>query len=104
MGVIQAKTVSDYKFRTEWIDPVSKEIVLPLWIAIQAIVEADLTGAKWATVAAMEMGMGLDVHLIDVEIYEGVVAGVRRTVAEFWRWVEERQPPAIDWERDSAQF
>ena len=101
-GVIQGKTVHDREFRQNWVDPISKEIVLPLWIAIQTIVEADLTGASWAAVAAMVVGRGIDLYVLDVEIHAGIVAGVRHLVEQFWRSVDERTPPAIDWQRDSS--
>ena len=45
-------------FEEEWFE--DGEIRPPLWIAIQALIEAHLTGASWAAVAALVIGYGID--------------------------------------------
>lgn len=101
-GIVQIKTVADDKFRHEWIDAETGEVVLPLWIAVQTIVEATLTGASWACVAAMVIGRGIDLQVVDVPLNTRVMARLRREVREFWRMVEEGREPPIDWNRDGA--
>ncbi len=101
-GVVQVKTVADDKFRREWIDPETGDVVLPLWIAVQAIVEATLTGATWACAAVMVIGRGIDLQIIDVPLNTRVMHRLRREVAEFWRMVEAGEEPPIDWNRDGA--
>ncbi|ODT12039.1 MAG: hypothetical protein ABS35_41015 [Kaistia sp. SCN 65-12] len=103
-GIVQVKTVADDKFRREWIDADTGEIVLPLWIAVQAIVEATMTGATWACVAAMVFGRGIDLQIIDVPLNERVMRRLRREVREFWRMVEAGEEPPIDWNRDGASI
>lgn len=101
-GVVQVKTVAEDKFRREWIDADTGEVVLPLWIAVQAIVEATLTGATWACVAVMVIGRGIDLQIIDVPLNTRVMNRLRREVREFWRLVEAGEEPSIDWNRDGA--
>ena len=101
-GVIQVKTVAEDKFRREWIDPETGEVVLPLWIAVQAIVEATLTGSTWACVAVMVIGRGIDLQIVDVPLNTRVMNRLRREVREFWRMVDAGEEPAIDWNRDGA--
>jgi len=101
-GIVQIKTVADDKFRREWIDAETGEVVLPLWIAVQTIVEATLTGASWACVAAMVIGRGIDLQVVDVPLNTRVMNRLRREVREFWRMVEEGREPPIDWNRDGA--
>lgn len=99
-GIVQAKTTSDYSFRANWIDPDTQEIVLPIWIAVQAIVEADLAGADWAVVAVLTVGHGIDLHVIDIPLHEGVRKRLYAAVADFWRIVEKGDHPPIDWLKD----
>jgi predicted phage-related endonuclease len=101
-GIVQVKTVADDKFRREWIDAETGEIVLPLWIAVQAIVEANLTGASWACVAVMVIGRGIDLQIVDVPLNTRVMNRLRREVREFWRMVEAGEEPPIDWNRDGG--
>ncbi len=101
-GIIQVKTVADDKFRREWIDADTGEVVLPLWIAVQAIVEATLTESTWACVAVMVIGRGIDLQIVDVPLNTRVMNRLRREVREFWRMVEEGREPPIDWNRDGA--
>jgi hypothetical protein len=101
-GIVQVKTVADDKFRREWIDAETGEVVLPLWIAVQAIVEATLTGSSWACVAAMIIGRGIELEVIDVPLNTRIMHRLRREVREFWRMVDEGIEPSIDWNRDGA--
>lgn len=101
-GIVQVKTVADDKFRREWIDADTGEVVLPLWIAVQAIVEATLTDATWACVAVMVIGRGIDLQIVDVPLNTRVMHRLRREVAEFWRMVDAGEEPPIDWNRDGA--
>jgi len=101
-GTVQVKTVADDKFRREWLDSETGDVVLPLWIAVQAIVEAELTGSTWACVAVMVIGRGIDLQVVDVPLNTRVMHRLRREVREFWRMVDEGIEPSIDWNRDGA--
>lgn len=100
-GIVQCKTTSDFAWRKNWIDEDTHEVVIPIWIAIQAIVEADLTGANWAAVAVLTVGHGIDLNVIDIPIHHGVRQKLYTAVAEFWRIVDAGGHPPIDWMRDA---
>lgn len=99
-GVVQVKTTVDVVFKKKWVDPDTREIVPPLWIVAQAIVEAHLSGASWATVAVLVVGFGLDLHVIDIPIHKGLIARLEREVGDFWRRVAENDPPPPDFGHD----
>ena len=98
IGVVQIKSVEASVFRRKWmVDGVAEP---PVWIAVQAIVEAWLTGARWAAVAPIVVGHGVDMPLIEIPIHEGVLDRVRAAVAEFWSRVERGEPYPPDYARD----
>lgn len=99
LGIIQVKTTDGLIFRKKWVNE-DGEIEIPAWIAIQAIVEAKLTGASWACVALMIGGINTELKLFDIPIHDGVWARLVEEVADFWRRVEERDPPDVDYARD----
>lgn len=101
-GIVQLKTTSEWAFRKKWTDPDTREVVLPLWIAIQAVIEAELTGADWASVALLVVGSGIDLYAIDIPLEEGrrVLSRLETAIAEFWRVVDQGGHPPIDWVKD----
>lgn len=102
-GTVQGKTIARSDFESKWIDPETGEIVLPLWIAVQAIVEATLTGCTWAAVAVLIIDQRrLDLEVIDVPLNTRIMHRLRREVREFWRMVDAGEEPPIDWNRDGA--
>jgi predicted phage-related endonuclease len=98
-GVVQVKTTSDMVFRKKWRDE-DGTVNLPLWIAVQANVEARLSGASWACVALLVVGHGLELHVIDIPLHAGIWARLVDEVAAFWGRVERGEPPAADYARD----
>ena len=98
-GVVQVKTTSDLIFRRKWKDE-DGGLRLPIWIAVQAIVEAKLTGATWACVALLVVGQGLDLHVIDIPLHAGIWDRLLEEAAAFWARVERNEPPAADYARD----
>lgn len=101
IGIVQAKTTSDWSFKNNWIDPDTHEVVLPIWIAVQAIVEADLTGADWAVVAVLTVGHGIDLQVIDIPLHAGVRERLHKAVRDFWTIVDKGGHPPIDWMKDA---
>jgi hypothetical protein len=99
LGIVQIKTVGEWA-ASKWRDADTGGMVPPLWIAVQAIIEAELTGASWAAVGALRTGGALSLRLIDIPLHARTWARVRAEVAEFWRRVEagEEYPP--DYGRD----
>jgi hypothetical protein len=100
-GIIQIKSVEPSIFRRDWkredglVEP-------PLWIVVQAIIEAHLTGFEWAAVAPMVVGHGLELPLTPVPLHAGIIERVKGEVAHFWRTVESGQAPDPDYGRDTG--
>jgi len=99
LGIVQIKTVGEWA-ASKWRDADTGDMVPPLWIAVQAIIEADMTGASWAAVAALRTGGALSLRLIDIPIHARTMARVRTEVAEFWRRVEADDAYPPDYARD----
>ena len=100
-GVIQVKTVSEHAYRRKWRDPDTREVDLPLWIGVQAAVEAHLTGASWAAVAAMVVDHKLTLHMIDIPLQPALIERVRLETTRFWSLVENGETPPVDYGRDA---
>ncbi|RUV17879.1 MULTISPECIES: lambda-exonuclease family protein [unclassified Mesorhizobium] len=99
-GIIQIKTASDFSVKS-WIDAETREITPPLHVAVQALIEAELTKASYAMVALLVCGHGLDLHPpIEIPLTPALMERVRAEVADFWRVVAEGGHPAADWKRD----
>lgn len=108
-GIIQIKTASDFSAKN-WIDPETREFVTPLHVAVQAMIEAELTKANYAMVALLVSGHGLDLHppfLIPLRETEEdrirterLLQRIRDEVADFWRVVTAGGRPDTDWKRD----
>lgn len=99
-AVIQVKSVESSIFRRKWKDPDTGVVTPPLFVAIQAIMEAHLTGAKWAAVAPLVIGFGIEMPLIEVPIHKGIIDKVKTAVAEFWQMVDSGAQPNADFGRD----
>lgn len=101
-GIVQGKTVYESDFREKWLDQETGEVILPLWIAVQAITEAKLTQSEWATVALMVVGRGIELHVVDVPLHGGVWSRITHAVTEFWALIASGGEPDPDWQRDGA--
>jgi hypothetical protein len=100
-GVVQIKSVESSIFRRKWKQE-DGTVEPPLWIAVQALVEADLTGASWACVTPLVVGFGLDLPVIEIPLTPGIMDRLKEVVAEFWRRVDTKDPPDVDYARDGA--
>lgn len=99
-GVVQIKSVEKTAYRRKWLgDGDFPEP--PLWIAVQAIIEAYLAGASWAAVAPLVVGYGIDLPIIDIPLIPGVVDRIKEESAEFWRMVESGEEPTADYALDA---
>jgi hypothetical protein len=89
---IQVKTVGQFAFRRHWHTP-EGEIAVPLWVAVQANVEAYLTGAAEAGVAALRLGDGgLDVLYVDIPLKLPLIRKIEELADEFWLRIKENRP------------
>jgi YqaJ-like viral recombinase domain len=99
-GVIQIKTVGQFAFKRRWRDE-HGEIAVPTWVAVQASIEAYLTGASWAGVAAMKLGDGgIEVIYVDIPLKPHLIHKIEDLVGEFWRRVAENEPYDPDFGKD----
>jgi predicted phage-related endonuclease len=99
-GIVQIKTVGQFAFRRRWHDE-NGDIAVPTWVAVQASVEAYLTGATRAGVAALRLGDGgIDVIYIDIPLKPHLIHAIEDQVAEFWYRVKENRPYDPDFGRD----
>ena len=98
-GVVQFKSVEQGVFRRKWHNA-DGEIEPPLWIVVQALVEAHLSGRRWAAVAPLVIGFGIDLPVIEVPIHAGLIARIRAEVVAFWAMIERGDAPSPDYGRD----
>jgi hypothetical protein len=98
-GVIQIKSVEPSVFRTSWRGD-SDVVRPPVWIAIQALVEAELVGAKWAAVAPLVVGYGIQCPVIDIPLHAGILETIKTEALAFWQKVLKGEEPNPDYRRD----
>ena len=99
-GVIQVKTVGAFAFKRHWHDETGN-VAVPSWIAVQASVEAFLTGATWAGVAALKLGDGgIEIAYIDIPLKMHLIRTIEQMVADFWQRVAEDRPYPPDFGLD----
>lgn len=102
-GICQIKSAAEDAFERHWRDPDTGDVVPPLWIAVQAIVEATLTGAGWACVAVVVLTRRGTFHLqppIEIPIHPRIWNRIVERVAAFWAVVDSGREPEPDWMRD----
>ena len=97
-GTIQIKSVEASLFRKKWCADGEPEP--PLWIAVQAAVEAYMTDSDWAAVAPIVVSHGIEVPLIEIPLSEKVVESVYQKVADFWLTIERGIEPDPDFSLD----
>jgi predicted phage-related endonuclease len=100
LGTCNIKSVEPHIFDRTWRWSGSAAPEAPLHATIQVIQEAALTGASWACIAAMVVGHGIDLHLIEIDLHAGIMARIRNEAKDFWRRVREKDPYAPDYARD----
>jgi hypothetical protein len=96
-GVVQLKSVEPSVYARNW-----ENGEPPLWIALQALTEAKLTGAQWAAVGALRVSHGVDFDLVPIPLHAGAWQALLDAVGAFWRSVETDTPPQPDYARDGA--
>jgi hypothetical protein len=101
-GNVQIKTVSPWSYK-KWYN--GETIEPPLWIAVQAIIEAKLTGAEVCYVAAFSpFAEDFRIPLIEIPLHEELYEKIKAEVAEFWVRVEGGRPYPPDYKKDAAEI
>jgi predicted phage-related endonuclease len=101
LGITQIKSVEPTAFERSWRDPDTHEITPPVWIGIQAALEAHLTGATFATIAVVRVGHGVEFDLIEVPNTPGLIERLEAAADAFWQAIEKREPPPPDFLADA---
>lgn len=103
-GNMQIKSASEEAFEKYWLDHDTGEVIPPLWIAVQAITEAQLTGCSWAVVALVVLTRrgALRLYVIDIPIHLRLWNRLIAKVSLFWSMVASGAEPEPDWMRDGA--
>lgn len=99
-GVIQFKSVEPSVFKRAWHNDAG-EIEVPLWIAVQAAIEQELTGAAYAMVVPLVVGFSIEVHEIEIPYEPTLITRIEAEVREFWHRVENHRPPDVTSPRDA---
>jgi putative phage-type endonuclease len=98
-GVAQVKSVQKIVFDRKWKND-DGDIEPPLYVAVQAMQEAALTGADFAVVVALVVDFGIDLHVFDIPLHPGVLGRIERETAAFWDLIRRGEQPPPDFGRD----
>jgi hypothetical protein len=99
---VQIKAISPWSYK-KWYN--GETVEPPLWIAVQAIIEAKLTGAEVCYVAAFSpFAEDFRIPLIEIPLHEELYEKIKAEVAEFWVRVEESRPYPPDYKKDAAEI
>jgi predicted phage-related endonuclease len=101
-GALQVKTVAPMMFKS-WKNG-DGEIELPLYVAVQAIADAAISGCEWACAGVLINDFWVDFYLIDVPLTTGLMTRIRAEAADFWRRVRENDPYPPNFERDGGMI
>jgi hypothetical protein len=98
-GSGQIKSVAEPIFRDKW--KADGIIQPPLYVVVQAMQEAKLTGCEWFCCIALVVGFGIDAYVVDIPIHEGAMSRLDADIREFWCSVDNGQMPQPNFERDA---
>ncbi len=95
----QIKSVQSMVFRKDWRDEAG-QLMPPLYAVVQSLVEARLTGAARAYVAALVVDYGIDIHIIEIPMHAAVVDRAIQAARDFWAMIDRGEDPPVDYARD----
>jgi hypothetical protein len=115
-GVCNIKSVAPVVFKNKWLkgyhratddtpawhDIENAVVEPPLYAIIQVLLEAHMTGASWACIAALVVDHGITLHLIDVPLHALILDRLCIEAKGFWQAVRDGLPPEWDFARDGA--
>jgi hypothetical protein len=104
IGVVQIKTVAPQIFASKWHNADTGAVEPPLWIALQAMCEQHLTSANFAVIAALVVGYGLSLEVIEVPCLAPVIEQARARVNAFWEMIDRGQLPEPDFAADRSNL
>jgi hypothetical protein len=96
LGVLQTKTAAPSVYQRDWTDT-----DVPLWIMLQALVEAMLVDAKFAVVACLVIDpFDLLCSIYNVPRHSGSEYRIIEAVTTFWADVAAGREPGADYNQD----
>lgn len=93
-GLLEIKNVDGLQYRDKWDENES-----PLHIEMQVQHQLMVSGREYAYIGALVGGN--DEHLIFRKRDESVIAELRRAIVDFWKSIEENNPPNPDFTVDA---
>ena len=100
-GTLQVKNIEPSIFRKSWKNE-DGEIEPPLWIAVQAMVDAMLSGCTWCAVGVMVIGFEVEFHIFEIPMMPELWMKIVDVVEDFWHRVKDNNPYQADYGRDGA--
>ena len=98
-GIGQIKSVQSMVFSRSWVQ--DGVIEPPLYVVIQALQEAFLTGSTWAVAIALVVDFGVDLHIVEIPVHAKVIDRLKNEAKKFWKRVAKNDPPPINFEKDA---
>jgi hypothetical protein len=100
-GICQIKSVEPSVYRSRWRGD-DGQVEVPLYVAVQAVQEAFLTGATWAVVCPLVIGFSIEMPVLEVPLHRGLTERLISEVGAFWRGIRAGTPPDPDYAKDGA--
>ena len=98
LGVLQAKTVAPSVWERDW----ERGAVIPAWITLQALTEAECADAAFAAIAVLKVdAFNPECQIVEFSRHAGAEQQLTQQVAAFQRNVEAGIEPAPDFTRDA---
>ena len=97
-GILEIKNVDRQAFAKKWVEHPNGDIEAPEHIELQVQHQMELSCLNWAVIAALVGGNEL--KMIHRERDNAVGIAIRHKISEFWRSIENNEPPRPDYERD----
>ncbi len=101
VGALQIKSVAEQIFKSTWTRE-DGSIEPPVAVAVQAIVDATLSGCDFAYAGAIVVGWSTAFYLVEIPLHARLMVRARELVADFWRRIVEDDPYPADFARDGA--
>lgn len=100
-GILEVKVVNYLIFRDQWEIEESGNIVAPNHIEIQVQHQLAVSDREYAYIAAFIDSD--NVHVLKRTRNENIIVGIKKKIVEFWKSIEENNPPEPNFKTD-AEF
>jgi len=97
-GIIQVKSVERSVFRKRWLQ--DGAVVPPIYVAIQASIECEITESQYAFIAPIVVSHGIELPLQEISLTPGLYAAAAARSRAFWEKVDRGEPYEPDYNKD----